>query len=125
MDAAVRGTRTNAPSGASRTVRGGRRLIAVLAATVALLAWAGVGLATAPVARAADTTGQHITRYTADVAVTADGVARVRLQFDFDFGNDPGHGPYLTLPTRQQIDGNDKQDRVFRNSAITVNAGGM
>ncbi|HEX5331547.1 MAG TPA: DUF2207 domain-containing protein [Cellulomonas sp.] len=93
----------------------------MLVAAVALLGWAGVGLATAPAARA-DATGQHITRYTADVAVTADGVARVTLDFDFDFGNDPGHGPYLTLPVRQRIDGNDKQDRVFRISAITASS---
>jgi uncharacterized membrane protein YgcG len=122
MDAAVRsGTRTNASADASRTVQVGRRLLAVLVATVALLGLAGVGLATAPAAHA-DTTGRHITRYTADVAVTADGVARVRLEFDFDFGNDPGHGPYLTLPIRQQIAGNDTQDRIFKISAISASS---
>ncbi|HEY5518689.1 MAG TPA: DUF2207 domain-containing protein, partial [Cellulomonas sp.] len=122
MDAAVRsGTRTNASADASRTVHVGRRLLAVLVAMVALLGLAGVGLATAPAAHA-DTTGRHITRYTADVAVTADGVARVKLQFDFDFGNDPGHGPYLTLPIRQQIAGNDTQDRVFKISAISASS---
>ena len=29
---------------------------------------------------------------------------RVDLDFDFDFGDDPGHGPYLTLPTRVYYD---------------------
>ncbi|HEY5515229.1 MAG TPA: DUF2207 domain-containing protein, partial [Pengzhenrongella sp.] len=42
--------------------------------------------------------------------------------FDFDFGNDPGHGPYLTLPVRQQIAGNDTQDRIFTISAISASS---
>ena len=65
MDAAVRGTRTNAPSGASRTVRGGRRLIAVLAAVITLVAsgctlfgWGYNG--NGELATAANTTGSRV-----------------------------------------------------------------
>jgi uncharacterized membrane protein YgcG len=122
MAAAVRsGPHARGSADASRIVPVVRRLLAVLVAMVALLGVAGVGLATAPAAHAA-TTGQHITRYVADVAITADGVARVRLEFDFDFGGDAGHGPYLTLPIRQQIAGNDTQDRIFRISAISASS---
>jgi uncharacterized membrane protein YgcG len=122
MGAAVRsGTRTSASADASTIALVGRRLLAVLVAMVALLGVAGIGIATAPTAHA-EVIGRHITRYNADVAVTADGVARVRLEFDFDFGDDPGHGPYLTLPTRQQIAGTDKQDRLFRISAISASS---
>lgn len=45
----------------------------------------------------------RIPRYTADVDVAADGTAQVRLEFDFDFRNDPGHGPFVTLPVRQRV----------------------
>ncbi|WP_448059626.1 DUF2207 domain-containing protein [Cellulomonas hominis] len=64
--------------------------------------------------------GQEITRYAADVTLGADGVAHVVLDFDFDFGDDPGHGPYLTLPTRQNVDA--EHDRLFRVSDISASS---
>ena len=45
---------------------------------------------------------------------------RVVLDFDFDFGDDPGHGPYLTLPTRVSYD--DSLDRAFRYTDITASS---
>lgn len=125
MDTVVEcGTHAVASGDVGRSASVTRRLLAVLVAIVAVLGVAGVGLATATSAQA-DTTGQHITRYHADVAVSADGVAKVRLEFDFDFGDKPGHGPYLTLPSRQQIAGNDTQDRLFRISAISASGDGV
>jgi len=37
--------------------------------------------------------GREITRYDVTADVDASGTARVTIDADFDFGNDPGHGP--------------------------------
>lgn len=99
---------------------GSRRWSALPRLSVALLALllltAGA-LAGALPARA-DTTGRHITRYAATVDLTPDGVARVRLDFDFDFGDDPGHGPFVTITTRQSVD--STTDRVFPVSDVSA-----
>ena len=59
----------------------------------------------APAFAAVDqTSGREITRYDVTTILGADGVARVDIDFDFDFGNDPGHGPYLSYPTRVYYD---------------------
>ncbi len=83
---------------------------------------AGAGAAGPGAAAAAGvgdrTSGREITRYDVTADVDADGVARVTVDFDFDFGDDPGHGPYLSLVTRQRYD--DTQDRLFRYSEITA-----
>lgn len=51
-----------------------------------------------------------------DVVATVDadgGVTHVQLDLAFDFGNDPGHGPYVTLPLRQEIAGDPDQWRML------------
>lgn len=63
------------------------------------------------------TSGREITRYDVTAVLSADGVAQVSIDFDFDFGDDPGHGPYLTLPTRQGYD--ETHDREFRYSGLS------
>jgi uncharacterized membrane protein YgcG len=73
-------------------------------------------------AAAGDASGRHITRYEVTATLTADGRAKVAIDFDFDFGNDPGHGPYLTLPTR--VSYSDTQDRLFEYSDLTSSAVG-
>jgi uncharacterized membrane protein YgcG len=73
-------------------------------------------------AASAQTDGQEITRYAADVDVAADGVASVRLEFTFDFGDEPGHGPFLTLPTRQAIAGDSENDRLFRITDVRASS---
>lgn len=45
----------------------------------------------------------RITDYRVVANVDQAGTATVQLTLDFDFGNDPGHGPYLTFPLRQEI----------------------
>jgi uncharacterized membrane protein YgcG len=70
----------------------------------------------------AQTEGQEITRYDARIEVGADGVADVRLDFVFDFGDEPGHGPFLTLPTRQEIRGDDERDRLFRITDVRASS---
>lgn len=66
------------------------------------------------------TSGREVTRYDVTADVGADGRTRVSIDLDFDFGDDPGHGPYLTLPTRQRYD--DSHDRLYRYSDITASS---
>ncbi len=84
----------------------------------------GLGASAATAARAAtvgdQTSGREITRYDVTALVDADGVAHVTLDFDFDFGNNPGHGPYLSFVTRQRYD--DAQDRLYRHSNFRVSS---
>ncbi|WP_407342000.1 DUF2207 domain-containing protein [Pengzhenrongella phosphoraccumulans] len=62
--------------------------------------------------------GNQIDRYDVGVTLAADGTMAVVLDFDFNFGDDPGHGPYLTLPTAQGY--NDEYDRVFEFTDFTA-----
>jgi uncharacterized membrane protein YgcG len=117
-----------------------RALLAAVAAALGMLVLAGpasaVGSATAgtvagsalggsgarglagsgAVVAGPQTSGREITRYDATAQLDVDGTAHVVLDFDFDFGDDPGHGPFLTLVTRQGYD--DQHDRAFRYSDI-------
>lgn len=45
----------------------------------------------------------RIPEYHSEVELSSGGTASVRTSFDFDFGDDPGHGPILTFPLRQAI----------------------
>lgn len=86
-----------------------------------VVALALVLLGALPAAAAPDqTSGREITRYDVTASLTADGVMTVGLDFDFDFGDDPGHGPYLTLPTRVYYD--DSSDRAFRYTDISASS---
>lgn len=77
-----------------------RQLLRVLA----LLVLTGIALSFSPVAHADDQPSSwHIPRYDVSAQLQGDGTARVTLDFDFDFGNDPGHGPFITLPLRQEV----------------------
>ena len=98
----------------------------VVLAAVALAAGATVlgtttatGAPTSPLAAADQTAGREITRFDVAAELGTDGVARVTLDFDFDFGNDPGHGPFLTLPTRQDA---GEKDRLYRISGISASS---
>lgn len=76
-----------------------KRLCSVLAA---------IGLALAPlvlVQTEARANGENwrITDYNVQATVDDHGTTSVHLALSFDFGNDPGHGPYLTFPLRQEI----------------------
>lgn len=56
----------------------------------------------------------RIDAYDVVATVEADGgVTHVRLDIDFNFGNDPGHGPYITLPLRQEIGGDPDHWRAL------------
>ncbi|WP_282006917.1 DUF2207 domain-containing protein [Propioniciclava sinopodophylli] len=76
------------------------RLVSILVATLALV----LGLGPTAHADDDDTPREwRITRYDAQVDVAADGLSTVRLEFDFHFGNSPGHGPFITLPRQQEV----------------------
>ena len=92
------------------------RTALTLALAAGALGASGLAASAAP----DQTRGREITRYDVTAVLTPDGVADVAIEFDFDFGDDPGHGPYLTLPTRQRYD--DTQDRAFRYSGISVSS---
>jgi len=123
----MRGRRLRAATGA---VLLGLALVgtAATAATATAAGTTGAGGATqvAPLvgtARAAigdQTTGREITRYDATAVLDADGLVHVTLDFDFDFGDSPGHGPYFTLPLRQGYD--STRDRVYRYSDLTASS---
>ncbi|PKQ23852.1 MAG: DUF2207 domain-containing protein [Actinobacteria bacterium HGW-Actinobacteria-5] len=76
-----------------------KRLWSVLAALLLGL----VSLVLVPVQARANGENWRITEYTVEAAVDAHGTTSVHLALSFDFGNDPGHGPYLTFPLRQAI----------------------
>lgn len=54
-----------------------------------------------------------ITRYAVEAHIDADGVTHVNLDLDLDLGTSGGHGPYLTLPTRQRIADDPDHYRVL------------
>lgn len=99
-----------------------RRLAALPLVLVVAL---GVIVLAPPLAFAAGTpgdltSGREITRYDVTADAAADGSVDVRIELDFDFGDDPGHGPYLSFPTRVSYD--DEQDRVFEFSDVQASS---
>lgn len=101
-------------------VRAVRRLVVL---GLVLLVSLGVLLLVPPVAFAAPrdlSTGREITRYDVTADVAADGSVAVTIELDFDFGGDPGHGPYLSFPTRVRYD--DERDRVFEYTDVTASS---
>jgi len=100
----------------------------MLAASVALLpasaladdASEGQAAPASDTVQATSTQGNHITRWDETYDLQPDGSAKVSLTIDFDFGNDPGHGPYFTFPTRQGYD--DTYNRVYEITDLTASS---
>ena len=89
-------------------------VLALLAATVLLPASA---------ARADDDQGDRtIDRYVVEATAQPDGTIDVRLEIDFNFNTTPGHGMFLTLVTRQEIDGDPDHYRVLEISDVEVSS---
>lgn len=44
------------------------------------------------------------------------------IDFDFDFAGTPGHGPYVTLPVRQEIEGDPEHYRSFTITDVTASS---
>ncbi|WP_062461285.1 DUF2207 domain-containing protein [Demequina soli] len=64
--------------------------------------------------------GRSVERWDATYALQPDGSAHVTVQIDFDFGNDPGHGPFWTLPIRVPYD--DSHDRLYDVTDVTASS---
>lgn len=87
---------------------GARPLLLVLLAAFALLG----GARTASADQGDD---WRITRYDVTAETASDGTTRVTTDIDFDFGDDPGHGPYFTQSLRSAVP--DDPDR-WRSTPI-------
>ncbi len=68
-----------------------------------LVALLGFPAATLAVAEGDTPSSWQITAYEVGAKVDGGGTTAVRIDLDFDFSEDPGHGPYVTLPLRQRI----------------------
>lgn len=88
-----------------------RTLAAVVIALVAALI---------PAAAHATSEGRSVDRWDTVYTLAEDGSARVRVEIDFDFGNNPGHGPYWTLPIKQGYD--DTHDRMYQVTDVTASS---
>ncbi|SDE39344.1 DUF2207 domain-containing protein [Auraticoccus monumenti] len=91
------------PSGTSPTQADRPLLLRAL-----LVALAGVLLlVSAPGPARAEDQGEdwRITRYDVTAETASDGTTRVTTELDFDFGDEPAHGPVLVQAVRQRIEG--------------------
>ncbi|GAB2613959.1 DUF2207 domain-containing protein [Pseudactinotalea suaedae] len=93
-------------------------LTLLLSLVLALLAVALV--LPASTASADDQGDREITRYAVEATAQADGTLDVRQEIDLDFASTPGHGLFLTLVTRQEIDGDPDHYRVLEVSGVEV-----
>lgn len=94
------------------------RLAPVVSAVLALL----LSLVGAPIARADDDTPRswRVQRYEPTVTLDASGTATVTLDLYFDFAQDPGRGPYIWLPLRQEVRDNPDVWRVLETRLVSV-----
>lgn len=76
----------------------------------------------APSAWASSQGNRSIARYDVDVQLAVDGTARVTIDFDFDFADTPGRGPYVTLPLVQEIEGETDRVRSYPVSDISASS---
>ncbi|WP_342372878.1 DUF2207 domain-containing protein [Propioniciclava soli] len=83
----------------TRTLRA--TVLGILAAVLGLLVFAG-----APATARADEDNWAINRYDVTARVDADGTAHVTVDLDFDFADEPGHGPFVALVEQQRVEGN-------------------
>jgi len=70
----------------------------------------------------ADSDDDQITHMAIRADVGVDGSAMVTLDFDFNFGDDSGHGPYLTFPERMAIQDDPDHWRSLPISEITASS---
>ena len=81
--------------------------------TIAALVLGVASVVALPTAAFADEDDWSIPRYDVTATAAPDGTVDVQLDFDFDFSDTKGHGPYVTLPLRQEIAGDPDHYRSF------------
>lgn len=64
----------------------------------------------------------EITRYDVTATLDEEGMTDVRVEMDFDFMGEPGHGPFVTLPERQAVPGNKDLWRDIPVSDISASS---
>lgn len=64
----------------------------------------------------------RIAEYAAKVALAEDSLASIRVEFTFDFGTDPGHGPYLQLPYRELVNQDPGHYRDYELEVLAVSS---
>src|SRR5664279_2100508 len=92
-----------------------KKIALLLAAAVVLLVPSATSAQTV---HASDYSSRSIDKYTATYDIQKDGSAKVRIDFLFNFNNEPGHGAFVTYVTREPYDA--KNDRFYRFSDIQV-----
>lgn len=92
------------------------RLVMIMIVGLTLL------LGSTAVARADDSDDDSIDRMAVDATLQPDGSLEVMLDFDFNFGDDSGHGPYLTVPERMEIPDDSEHWRSLPVSEITASS---
>lgn len=99
------------------------RFIAAALLVVGLVLLAvGLGTASAPAARADTEDEWRITAYHLTAFPQSDGEVVVELDLSFDFGSEPGHGPYLTFLRQQEIANDPDHYRVLEYSGFTASS---
>ncbi len=82
----------------------------------------GVLLISIPLPAGADSEDGVITRYDLTATAAKDGTTQVAIDFTIDFGTSPKHGPYVTLPVRQEIPNDPDHYRAFDIDQIAVSS---
>ena len=103
----------------TRTAVRGAQTRGIILVIVAAVVAVGVG-AVALISGDNQVPGREITRYDVTVDLEPDGAAQVSIDMDFAFGTQPGHGPYIWLPTRQGYDAD--RDRLYKVGPFTVSS---
>lgn len=114
----MNGARRTLTTGGSR--RTGVDLGGLRAVVVAVLLAAAVTLVPTAALASSEQGNRSFSRYDVDVALAQDGTAEVTIDFDVDFADSPGHGPFLTLPLTQAIEGDDEQVRSYPVTDVTA-----
>jgi len=79
---------------------------------------AAVGMPSVAAADDGSEAARSIPHYAETVVLDADGTAHVTVDLTFDFGGEPGHGPFLTVPEQEPTD--DGRTRAYEVSNVTA-----
>ncbi|MFC4554156.1 DUF2207 domain-containing protein [Georgenia faecalis] len=103
-----------------RSPRSAHALVALLAACALVLLPVLLGPGALPAARADSSDDWSVTRYDLHGELAEDGTMDVVLDLDFDFADDPGHGPYIAIPELQEIPGDPDRYRAFEVTDVAA-----
>ncbi|UFU04007.1 DUF2207 domain-containing protein [Ruania suaedae] len=93
-----------------------------LSRLLTLLALAMAVVLAGPVAAHADADDWMVERYDVSAEVQTDGTIDVSIDMLFDFADEEGHGPYLTLVDRQEIADDPDRYRVLEYTGFSASS---